>query len=177
MGDEIAQALLAPLDVLVARKIGAPFNPELGVGAVAGDSDPVYDEKALATLDLTPEQLAPTVERERAELHRREEAYRAGRPPPAVRDRSVVVADDGLATGVTARAALRNVRAVRPARLVLAVPVCSPQAEAALKPVVDDLVCLHKPASLGSVGQWYDAFDQVDDAEVIETLRSARATR
>ncbi|GAA2403655.1 phosphoribosyltransferase family protein [Streptomyces glaucosporus] len=177
VGDEIARALHAPLDVLVARKIGAPFNPELGVGAIAGGGPPLFDERSLAALGLTPEGLAPLVERERAELRRREELYRAGRPAPDVRGRTAVVVDDGLATGVTARAALRAVRALGPDRAVLAVPVSSPQAAAALEPETDRLVCLSEPPSFQGVGQWYADFAQVGDDEVVATLRAAAGAR
>ncbi|HZG05949.1 MAG TPA: phosphoribosyltransferase family protein [Streptomyces sp.] len=177
VGAEIARVLHAPLDVLVARKIGAPFNPELGVGALAGEGPPLFDGRSLAVLGLTAEELAPRVERERAELRRREELYRGGRPAPGVRDRSVVVVDDGLATGVTARAALRAVRALGPARLVLAVPVSSPQAAAALEREVDRLVCPYRPAAFQGVGQWYEDFSQVGDDEVVATLRASAAAR
>lgn len=175
VGDEIARVLHAPLDVLVARKVGAPSNPELGVGAVAGEGPVLFDRRSLALLGLTPEGLAPQVERERAELRRREELYRDGRPAPAVGGRTVLVVDDGLATGVTARAALRAARAGRPARLVLAVPVSSPQAAAALEAEADRLVCLSRPPDFRGVGQWYEDFTQVGDEEVVAVLRASAA--
>lgn len=177
VADEIAQALHAPLDVLVARKIGAPFNPELGVGALAGDDPPLYDERALATLDLTPAQLAPRALEERTELRRREQLYRRGRPPADVRDRTVIVVDDGLATGVTARAALRSLRHRRPARVILAVPVCSPEAAAAVGPEIDELVCLDRPDPFQAVGLWYEDFARVRDDEVTDVLRASLAPR
>ncbi|GGW39223.1 phosphoribosyltransferase [Streptomyces xantholiticus] len=171
IGDEIARALGAPLDVVVARKIGAPFNPEVGVGALAGEGPPLYDERALAMLDLTADRLSPVVARERAEMHRREDLYRGGRPAPEVKGRTAVVVDDGLATGVTARAALRAVRGMEPARLLLAVPVGSPEAAEALAAEADAVVCLHRPQPFYAVGQWYEEFDQVGDDEVIAILR------
>ncbi|GAA2435501.1 phosphoribosyltransferase [Streptomyces macrosporus] len=177
VADEIARVLHAPLDVLVARKIGAPFNPELGVGAIAGEGPPLFDRQSLAMLGLTAEGLAPQVERERAELRRREELYRGGRSAPDVHDRTVILVDDGLATGVTARAALRAVHALGPARVVLAVPVASPQAAAALEPETDRLVCLSRPSSFQGVGQWYTDFTQVGDDEVITTLRASAGAR
>lgn len=168
---EAARALGAPLDVLVVRKIGVPGHPETGVGAVAGDGPPVFDRRALETLGLAEEELAGDVTRERAELRRREDLYRRGLPAPAVEDRSVIVVDDGLATGVTARAALRSLRARNPARLLLAVPVCAPQSAQDLRQEADDLVCLHQPDPFRAVGEWYEEFAQVTDDEVVATLR------
>lgn len=168
---EVARALGAPLDVVVVRKIGAPGRPEAGIGAVAGDEPPLYDGRALEVLGLSEDDLAADVARERAELRRREELYRRGRPAPAVEGRTVIVVDDGLATGVTARAALRHLRARNPAHLILAVPVCAPGAAAAVRDEADAMVCLYRPESFRSVGQWYEEFAQVSDNEVISTLR------
>ncbi|MFE2262393.1 phosphoribosyltransferase [Streptomyces griseosporeus] len=172
---EVARALDAPLDVLVARKIGAPFQPELGVGALAGDGPPLYDRESLARLGLTEAELAPVVRRERAELKRRERLYRQGRPAADLSGRTAVVVDDGLATGVTARAALRAVRGGAPRRVVLAVPVSSPQAARLLSPEVDELVCLAQPSDFRAVGLWYDDFEQLSDDDVLRALRAAPA--
>jgi len=175
VADEVARALNAPLDVVVARKIGAPFQPELGLGAVAGDAPPLYDPSLLVQLGLTEEDLRPTAERERTELRRREECYRSGRAvsPPATAGRSAVLVDDGVATGSTARAALRAVRRAGPSRLVLAAPVCSPGAAGLLAAEADDIVCLRNPPAFGSVGQWYADFGQLTDADVLDVLRAA----
>ncbi|MFF9275779.1 phosphoribosyltransferase [Streptomyces griseosporeus] len=172
---EVARALDAPLDVLVARKIGAPFQPELGVGALAGDGPPLYDRESLARLGLTEAGLAPVVRRERAELKRRERLYRQGRPAADLSGRTAVVVDDGLATGATARAALRAVRSAAPQRVVLAVPVSSPQAARLLSPEVDELVCLAQPSDFRAVGLWYDDFEQLSDDDVLRALRAAPA--
>jgi predicted phosphoribosyltransferase len=170
---EVAQVLGAPLDVLVVRKIGAPFQEEFGVGAIAGDHDALFDEDALARLGLSRSVLAPVVERERAELRRRERRYRQGRPAPELRGRTVILVDDGLATGVTARAALRAVRRQAPGRVVLAVPVGSPEAVALLRAEADDVICLHTPASFMAVGLWYEDFEQLSDDDVLEALHAA----
>ncbi|MFD7923477.1 phosphoribosyltransferase [Streptomyces sp. NPDC059740] len=167
---EVARDMAAELDVLVARKIGAPGRPEVAVGAVAGEGEPLFDTGSLAYLGLTPQDMAGDVERERAEMRRREEAYRPGRPAPRIADRTVFLVDDGLATGMTSRAALQAVRSERPARIVLAVPVGAPDTVAALRPETDELVCLHTPHSFFAVGEWYDDFTQVSDEEVTRLL-------
>lgn len=170
---EVARALGAPLDVLVVRKIGAPFQEELGVGAITGDDEPLFDEHTLDALGLSRGRLAPVVERERTELRRRQGLYRAGRPAPDLRGRTVIVVDDGLATGVTARAALRSVRRRAPRQVVLAVPVGSPEAVDLLRAEADDVICLYQPARLMAVGLWYEDFQQLSDADVLEALHSA----
>ncbi|GAB2886858.1 phosphoribosyltransferase [Streptomyces deserti] len=168
---EVARALDAPLDVLVVRKIGAPFQEELGVGAIAGDEEPLFDTDTLRRLSLSEAVLAPVVQRERAELRRRERLYRQGRPAPELRGRTVIVVDDGLATGATARAALRFLRRQDPARIVLAAPVCSPEAADLLRPEADEVICLYQPAAFMAVGLWYDDFDQLTDEDVLRALR------
>ncbi|EKX66204.1 phosphoribosyltransferase [Streptomyces ipomoeae] len=176
VGREVARGLQAPLDVLVVRKIGAPFHEEFGIGAIAGDDEPLFDMDSLDRLGLSEAELAGTVERERKELRRREERYRQGRPAPELRGRTVIVVDDGLATGVTARAALRSVRRGAPERVVLAVPVGSQEAVALTREEADDVVCLYRPRPFTAVGEWYADFGQLTDAEVLEALRDARAS-
>jgi putative phosphoribosyl transferase len=174
---EVAAALDAPLEVVVARKLGAPFQTELGIGAVAEGGEPIYDEDLLRRLELTPAALDETLARERAELDRRVRRYREGRPLPPLAGRDVIVVDDGLATGVTARAALRALRGHGPARLLLAVPVGAPQSVDALAGEADEVICLHAPRAFSAVGQWYRDFEQTDDATVTRLLRRAREAR
>jgi putative phosphoribosyl transferase len=171
---EVARALDAPLDVYVARKIGAPGRPELGLGALAEDGEPVFDEILLEALGLRPADLARTVAREREELRRRVAVYRGDRPLEQVKGREVVLVDDGLATGGTARAALKALRGLGPSRLVLAVPVAPPDTVHALRHLADDTVVILTPAHFGAVGAWYRRFEQLDDAEVLTALAAAR---
>jgi predicted phosphoribosyltransferase len=172
VAQEVAAALGAPLDVLVVRKIGVPHQEELGVGAIVGDDEPLYDHRLLDRLGLDPSELTPVVERERAELRRREHRYRQGRPPPDLRGRTVIVVDDGLATGSTARAALRFVRRRGPDRLVLAVPVGSPDATDQVRADADEVLCLQRPPGFIAVGHFYDDFEQLTDEDVLRALHT-----
>lgn len=173
----VAEALGAPLDVAVARKIGAPGQPEFGVGAVTAEGPPYYDERTLAVLGLTPEDLRADCERERAEARRRLERYRDGRDPLPVAGRDLVLVDDGLATGVTARAALHELRRAGPRRLVFAAPVCARDSALALRGTADDVVCLAAPARMGGVSRWYRDFRQTTDGEVLAALTAGRGRR
>ncbi|MFC5829154.1 phosphoribosyltransferase [Nonomuraea insulae] len=166
----IARKLDAVLDVLVTRKIGYPPTPELGVGAIAEGGEPVLDLALLHRLGMTPEDVADVVERERGELARRVRAYRGDRPLPVLEGREVIVADDGLATGGTARAALRAVRGAGPAKLTLAVPVGAGETVESLREEADEVVVLLTPVDFRAVGQWYDHFDQLSDADVLRLL-------
>lgn len=167
----VADALRAPLEVFVARKIADPGNPELGVGAIAeGGGPPVFDAAALAAVGRRPEDLVEVVAREREELARRVERYRRGQPLPPLSGRAVVLVDDGLATGVTARAALRALRSAGPGALLLAVPVGASSTVAALAGETDELVCLYATDRLRAIGPWYDDFSQLDDTEVLALL-------
>jgi putative phosphoribosyl transferase len=168
----VAQTIGAELDVVVARKISAPGHREYGIGAIAEDGPPVFDSAALRELGLTEEDLAEAVAQEREELARRIRQYRGDRRLPSPDGRIVVVVDDGVATGVTARAALRWLRP-RPCRaLLMASPVCSEQADRALAADADAVICLHRPARFRAVGQWYADFTQLTDADVRRALEA-----
>jgi predicted phosphoribosyltransferase len=167
---EIATALGAPLDVLVVRKIGAPGNPEFGVGAIAEGGIQVLSPPALAAARASPADVAPTIAREEQELERRLVAYRPGRALADVQGRTVVLVDDGLATGITAVAAVRALRRLGAAHVVLAVPVAAPESVVALRQEADDVVAAEVPARLGGIGSWYDDFTQTTDEEVLRLL-------
>ena len=171
---EVALALGAPLDVLVARKLGAPDQPEYGIGAVAPGGVRVLNEYAVGRLGIPEAYLDEITARETAEVERRLRQFRRGRPETPVAGRTAILVDDGLATGVTARAAVRALRLRTPARLVLSAPVCAAQTAARLQTEVDDLVCLECPPDLGAIGFWYADFDQTSDEEVVELLEARR---
>ncbi|MCW5657269.1 MAG: phosphoribosyltransferase [Burkholderiaceae bacterium] len=173
---EVAHALGAPLDLLLVRKIGAPDQRELAVAAIAeGPGGLVLDEETMAITGTPQAYVEREAQRERAELARRRTAYLGGRAAMAVEGKTAVVVDDGIATGTTVRAALQALRARRPARVVLAVPVAPTRALLEIDPLVDDLVCLSEPPAFYAVGAHYDDFRQVSDDEVIAALAAAAA--
>lgn len=170
---EIAAVLHAPLDVLVVRKVGAPGRPELGIGAVAEGGLRVLNEDVLRAMEVDDAELRAAVRQAEGELAERLTRYRAGRSGVVVTDRTVILVDDGLATGGTARVAARALRLQAPARLVLAVPVAAAEALAALAHEVDEIVCLEAPEPLWAIGAWYADFHQVPDDEVAALLAAS----
>ncbi len=176
---EVALALDAPLEILAVRKLGAPHNPELGFGAVAEDGTRVIDPETVATLGIDGATVESIIARETAELRRRVARYREGRAPLGLDGRTVIVVDDGVATGVTDAAALLAVRRSHPSHLVLAVPVCAPESTRKLREYADDVICLDAPPLFHGVGGQYQDFSQVPDEEVVATLDelSRRAAR
>jgi putative phosphoribosyl transferase len=175
VGYEVARALGAPLDVLVARKLGAPDQPEFGIGAVAPGGVRVLNVDVVRRLGIPEEYVEEVTRRETAEVERRLRHFRGDRPEPEVRDRTAILVDDGLATGVTARAAIKAPRLREPRRIVLAVPVCAAQTARLVSSEADELVCLESSSGLGAIGFWYRDFSQVPDEEVIDLLERARA--
>ena len=172
---EVAHALHAPLDVLNVRKLGVPWHEELAMGAIATGGVRVLNNEIVMAAGITNAMLEEATALQRLELDRRERLYRSGRPAPELRGRTVVLVDDGIATGATVRAAIGVVRAQQPARLVLAVPVAQDSVAAELAREVDELACVSKPGDLYAIGVWYDHFPQLTDQEVQAILARAAA--
>jgi putative phosphoribosyl transferase len=177
VGYEISRALEAPLDVFISRKLGAPGQPEFGIGAVAVGGVRILNQDVVRRLGIPDDYIEQITAQEIAEVGRRLRYFRGERPEPEVGGRTAILVDDGLATGVTARAAVQALRMRKPRSLILAAPVCAAQSAALFKTVVDELVCLESPSDLGAIGFWYRNFEQTSDEEVVELLERARSER
>lgn len=170
---EVAQALHAPLDVIIVRKLGVPFQPELGMGAIGEDGVRVLNDDIVRAAHVNETELAAVERRERAEVERRAHRYRRGLPTADIRGRTVIVVDDGIATGGTARAALQVARARGARKVVLAVPVAAPETVNSLETVADEIIVIEQPANLVAIGYWYRDFGQTSDSEVERLLEMA----
>jgi putative phosphoribosyl transferase len=172
---EVAGELRAPTDVIVVRKLGVPFQPEYGFGAIGEGGARIIDDHVVRLTGLTGPEIAAVEARERAQLDRRVSQLRGDRPPVPLAGRTVIVVDDGIATGSTARAACKVARARGASRVILAVPVGPVEAAASLRRDADEVICLHTPARFFAIGEWYDDFSQVTDEEVTILLGKAAA--
>jgi putative phosphoribosyl transferase len=174
---EIATALDAPLDLVLVRKIGVPFQPELAMGAVVDGREPlvVRNENVIELAGISEADFAAVRDQELAEIERRRKLYLGDRPHPEIKGHTAIVVDDGIATGATTRAALRAIRQREPRKLVLAVPVAPTQSLAELRGDADDIVCLEDYEDFGAIGFYYADFRQISDAQVIELLANAKA--
>lgn len=171
---EVARGLKVPLDVFLVRKLGVPGHEELGMGALASGGVRVLNDELIRALQVNQESIHRVTEQETQELQRRERHYRNGRAGPDVRDCTIILIDDGLATGLTMRAAARALHQQQPAKIVVAVPVASLEVCEELKDLVDEVICTITPRELFAVGLWYEDFSQTGDDEVRELLERAR---
>ena len=171
VGFEIASELRIPLDVFVVRKLGVPWHEELAMGALASGGVIVLDDEVIRELHVSDADVRDVIRAEQQELQRREQEYRSDRPFVDLTGKTVILVDDGLATGSTMRAAVAALRKQRPARIVVAVPVGAPETCEALEQIADDVVCAAQPASFNAVGLWYQDFSQTTDDEVRELTR------
>jgi len=174
VGFEIARKLNTSLEVLVARKLGAPGNPEFGFGAIARENTVFLDKQTVKMLGLAKEQIDEIIARENLELKRREKLYCGEHEFPKLAGKTVILVDDGIATGVTVKVALQFVRKQNPARIILAVPILAAESLEIFESEVDEIIYLQAPAHLGAVGAWYESFPQNTDTEIIELLAKSR---
>jgi putative phosphoribosyl transferase len=170
---DVARALNAPLDIFIVRKLGLPGHEELAIGAIASGGVRVLNEDIVRALNIPDSVIESIARRELQELERREGTYRGNRPPPEVRGRTVILVDDGLATGASMRAAVAALRAQNPARIVVAVPTAAPETCEAFESEVDEIVCAMTPEPFYGVGRWYEDFSQTTDEEVRALLEEA----
>lgn len=177
VGFEVARELGAPLDVFVVRKLGTPGQEELAAGAIASGGTRVLNSEVVEALGIPPQTIDVIARREEFELERREREFRGDRPPLDVRGKTVILVDDGLATGSTMRAAVAALRAKEPARIVVAVPVAAAATCNRVRAEVDEMICLYAPDEFYAVGEWYSDFTQTSDEEVRELLQRAGAPR
>jgi len=171
VADEVAKALSATLDVVIARKLRAPYQPELGIGAVVDGDHTVLNEEVLRSVGASRDYLNREIAYQKGEVERRLRFYRGDHSAPEVAGKTVIVVDDGIATGYTFRASLESLRQRHPARLVAAAPVAAHDSAEMLKAFADEVVCLHTPVSFYAVGAWYEKFDQLSDDEAAAILR------
>lgn len=172
LGRRIAQELQVPLEVLVVRKVTSPFHREYGYGAVVEDGFFWVDEVAAAGASATQAEIYARIEHEKRQIQSKVNIYRGGRTFPRITGKTVILVDDGLATGVTARVAVRFLRERGAERIILGVAVCSAESSTTMRPLVDDLCCLHQPELFGSVGQHFENFEPVSDEAVVKLLAS-----
>lgn len=172
---EVAKALAAPLDLWLVRKLGVPGQEELAMGAMAGKDTRVLNQEIINLLNIDQASLNATIVKEQAELERRNRLYRQGMPPPDIQGKTIILVDDGLATGATMRASIVSLRHAGAARIIVAVPVAAASASEKIRKEADEVVCLYMPEPFYGVGQWYDDFSQTTDEEVLALLDRATA--
>lgn len=170
--NEVVKRLKLPLDIIVPRKIGAPGNPELAIGAITESGEGIFDEEIIKYVGADREYVERTVEDEKKEAQRRLKVYRGGRPPVDLREKTVILIDDGIATGSTMRAAIASVKAKKAGKIVVAVPVLARDTVKKIEKEVDELIYVDAPLFFGAVGSFYRTFDQTEDEEVIKIMKN-----
>jgi len=173
LGYEVAKALRAPLDIIVSRKISAPDNPEFGIGAIAPGQISILHNEVIKELDISTQEIKQIIEKETVEMNRRINLYRKNLPDLDLNNKTVIVVDDGIATGVSTVAAIHSIKLSKPKNIILAVPVCPADSVAKFEQQVDEFVCLNARSDFYAVGQYYENFDQTTDVEVINLLQKA----
>jgi predicted phosphoribosyltransferase len=174
VGYEVARKVRAPLDVIVPRKIGAPNNPELAIGAVTENGTTILDHELIAYLNVSERYIKEESDRQRSEIRRRLRLYRGNSPPPIYESRNIIIVDDGIATGATIKAAIASIRKKKPKSIIIAVPVAPPSTVKALEKEADRVICLSTPQPFYAIGQFYKDFSQTSDEEVIKLLELNR---
>ncbi len=172
VADEVARRVHAPLNVLVVRKVGAPGNLELALGAISERGEGIFNEELLHMLEVSSEYLEGEIERQRTVLKERLQLYRGKISAPDLNGKIAIIVDDGIATGASMQVAIQSVRAAKPAKIVMAIPVAAPDSLRKISPLVDEVICLSSPAFFGAVGAFYQVFDQTSDDEVVHILSS-----
>jgi len=173
-GFEIAKALNLPLDIVVPRKIGAPGNEEYAIGAITESGEGIFDQQAIASLNVSQEYLKKIVAQEQTEAQRRLKSYRQERPDLDLKNKTVIIVDDGLATGLTMRAAIKSIKQKKAAKIIVAIPVAAQDSLAVIKKEADDVIYLDAPLYFGAVGAFYENFGQTTDEEVIELMKKSK---
>lgn len=168
---EIAERLNLPMDIVCPRKIGAPMNKEFAIGAITETGEGIFDSNTIARLGVTKDYLDKEIEKEKAEAQHRLELYREGKPPRNLKDKTVIIVDDGLATGSTMKAAIQSIKAEGASEIIVAVPVSPPDTLEDIRDTVDDVICLDTPLFFQAVGQFYQDFSPTEDDEVIELMK------
>lgn len=177
LGYEVAKILNARLDVIVPRKIGAPFYPEFGIGAIAPNGIRVLNFEAINRLGISKIEIEQIIEDETIEMNRRIYLYRKDLSPLDLNEKTVIVVDDGIATGVSTKAAIMSIKKMNPKKIILAVPVCPPDTAEIFRKEVDEFLCLNEPPDFYAVGAYYEDFSQVSDEEVIELIKRAKCNK
>ncbi len=171
IGYQIAKSLKLPLSVIVSRKIGSPNNPEFGIGAVSENDSVVLDQDSIKSVKVSRAELNALIEKEKKEVEHRIELFRKGEPLLSMKGKTVIIVDDGLATGVTAKAAIGSVEKLHPQKVVFAAPVCAADSVVELQPRLDQVICLYAPVTMGAIGAYYRDFSQTTDREVLSLLK------